>query len=291
MIYRIRHKTTYLYKSPVSFGNHMACLTPRSLPSQQCSFSELCISPKPCSRHERVDFFGNRLTLFTIREPHCELVVQASSEVTVTEQGSQWADALIPWEEAIGAVAADASARGLDTYQFAFESPRIPISDTFAAYARKSFVRCRPFGDALLDLTRRIHQEFIFDKDATTVRTTPEDVLRKKRGVCQDFAHLQIACLRSIGIPARYVSGYLRTSTSPERDRAVGADVSHAWVAAYCTGAGWLETDPTNNLIPSDGHVTLAWGRDYGDISPLRGVIVGGRDHTLRVNVELQPSG
>jgi transglutaminase-like putative cysteine protease len=251
----------------------------------------LYISPEPFSRHERIDFFGNRLTLFTIRDPHCELIVEARSEVTVTvtEPHRQWADASIPWEQAAGPALAESGAQGLDAYQFVFESPRIPLSDTFAAYARKSFARRRPFGGALLELTRRIHREFMFDKDATTVRTTPEDVLRKKKGVCQDFAHLEIACLRSIGVPARYVSGYLRTSM-PGCDRAVGADVSHAWVAAYCTGAGWLEVDPTNNLIPSEGHVTLAWGRDYGDISPLRGVIVGGRDHILQVNVDMQPN-
>jgi len=289
MIYRIRHKTTYQYNSPVSFGNHMACLTPRSLPSQRCSSNYLSISPEPSSRHERIDFFGNRLTLFTIRNPHCELVVEACSEVTVIERQKEWAGASIPWEQAAAATPAQLSTEGLDAYQFVFESPRIPLSDIFAAYACKSFARHRPFGEALLDLTSRIHQEFMFDKNATTVRTTPEDVLRRKKGVCQDFAHLQIACLRSIGVPARYVSGYLRTSASLGVNRVVGADVSHAWVAAYCTGTGWLEVDPTNNVIPSDGHVTLAWGRDYGDISPLRGVIVGGRDHTLQVNVDMQP--
>ena len=159
----------------------------------------------------------------------------------------------------------------------------------FASYARQSFTNGRMLADALLDLTQRIHKEFKFDSKATHVGTTPEEVLRKKRGVCQDFAHLQVACLRALNLPARYVSGYIRTYPLPGRPRLVGADASHAWVSVYCPGAGWLDVDPTNNLVPSDGHVTLAWGRDYGDVSPLRGLILGGRHHRLKVGVDLEP--
>ena len=289
MIYTVTHKTTYQYRSSVSFGHHVACLTPRSLPHHRCERSELWIEPPASEQHQRPDYFGNRLTFFTVREPHRELVVEAHSEVSVDREFRRWGDASIPWERAAGAVPSDRSATGLDAYQFVFESPRIRLSDSFTLYARKSFLEGRPFGEALLDLTSRIHREFRFDASATNVRTAPEDVLRGKRGVCQDFAHLQIACLRSIGIPARYVSGYLRTYPAPGGTRLTGGDVSHAWVAAYCGGTGWLEVDPTNDLIPSEDHVTLAWGRDYGDISPLRGVILGGRDHSLQVQVDLQP--
>lgn len=289
MIYHVSHRTTYSYGSPVSFGNHVACLHPRSLPHHDCEWSELHIDPTPSGRHERLDSFGNRLTLFTISEPHRELIVEASSEVKVDGQFRRWGDASIDWETAVASVAADRSLEALEAYQFAFESPRIRLNDAFANYARKSFLPGRPFGEALLDLTARIHREFRFEAGATNVRTTAEDVLRTKRGVCQDFAHLQIACLRSIGVPARYISGYLRTYAAEGETRLVGSDVSHAWIAAYCTGAGWLEADPTNNLVPSEGHVTLAWGRDYGDISPLRGIILGGRDHSLRVQVHLEP--
>ena len=150
---------------------------------------------------------------------------------------------------------------------------------------------CRPgrLTEALLDLTERIHEDFRFDSKATNVRTSPEEVLRDRRGVCQDFAHLQVACLRSLGLPARYVSGYLRTYPPPGGTRLVGADVSHAWVSAYCPGAGWLDVDPTNNLIPFQSHVTLSWGRDYGDVSPVRGVILGGRDHKVEVGVDMEP--
>ena len=143
--------------------------------------------------------------------------------------------------------------------------------------------------DALLDLTARIHKDFRFDSKVTNVRTPTEEVFRKRRGVCQDFAHLQIACLRSLNIAARYVSGYLRTYPPPGQPRLVGADASHAWVSAYCPGIGWLDMDPTNNVVPSNGHVTLAWGRDYGDVSPLRGLILGGGAHTLKVGVDMEP--
>jgi transglutaminase-like putative cysteine protease len=290
MIYTVTHKTTYRYRSSVSFGHHVACLRPRSLPHHRCEWSELRIEPPASAQHQRTDYFGNRLTFFTIREPHRELMVEACSEVAVDREFRRWGDASIRWERAAAAVPLDRSAHGLEAYQFVFESPRIRLSDAFTNYARKSFFDGRPFGEALLDLTSRIHSEFRFDASATTVRTAPEDVFRNKRGVCQDFAHLQIACLRSIGIPARYVSGYLRTYPAPGSMRLTGGDVSHAWVAAYCAGTGWLEVDPTNDLIPSEDHVTLAWGRDYGDISPLRGVILGGRDHSLQVQVHLRPN-
>jgi transglutaminase-like putative cysteine protease len=239
--------------------------------------------------HQRTDNFGNRLTFFTIQEPHRELVVDARSEVAVDESYRPWRQTEVSWDQAVACLAEDKSPEALDAYQFVFESPRVRPSQAFAEYAGKSFRPGRGFPEALLDLTGRIYHEFRFDTSATTVRTAPEDVLRKRRGVCQDFAHLQIACLRALHIPARYVSGYLRTQPSPGKPRLIGADVSHAWVSTFCPGIGWLDVDPTNNLIPSDGHVTLAWGRDYGDISPLRGIILGGRNHTLQVNVDLQP--
>ena len=153
----------------------------------------------------------------------------------------------------------------------------------------QSFRPERPFVEALLDLTARIYRDFKFDAKATSVRTSTEEVFRKRRGVCQDFAHLQIACLRSLNLPARYVSGYLRTFPPPGRPRLVGADASHAWVSAYCPDIGWMDVDPTNNVVPANNHVTLGWGRDYGDVSPLRGLILGGRDHTLKVNVDVEP--
>ena len=289
MIYRIFHRTTYEYKHPVSVGTHVACLKPRALPHHQLAHSELRIKPRPATRTERVDFFGNRLCFFTIQEPHRELVVEARSEVIMDGNGTPWPQLALPWEEAVKVVPNDHSPAGLEAYQFGFESPRIRVRPEFASYALQSFTPRRPMPEALLDLTARIHKDFRFDSKATSVRTPIEEVFKKRRGVCQDFAHLQIACLRSLNLAARYVSGYLRTYPPPGQPRLVGADASHAWVSAYCPGIGWLDVDPTNNLVPSNGHVTLAWGRDYSDVSPLRGLILGGGAHKLHVGVDMEP--
>ncbi len=289
MNYRIVHRTTYRYKYPVSVGNHVACLTPRLLPHQQLMRSELHIQPTPATRTERVDYFGNLLCFFTVQEPHKELVVEARSEVTMMGPATPLPQQQLPWEEAARSLPNDQSPAGLDAYQFGFESPRIRLRPEFASYALQSFRPRRTMPESLLDLTARIHKDFRFDSKVTNVRTPTEVVFRKRRGVCQDFAHLQIACLRSVNIAARYVSGYLRTYPPPGQPRLVGADASHAWVSAYCPGIGWLDMDPTNNVVPSDGHVTLAWGRDYGDVSPLRGLILGGGAHTLKVAVDMEP--
>lgn len=289
MIYKILHRTTYRYKYPVSVGNHVACLKPRSLPHHQVECSELQIHPAPATRTERVDYFGNLLCFFTIQEPHTELVVEARSEVRVEQHLAVPARQAPPWEEVARSLATDRSPAGLEAYQFSFESPRIRIRPEFASYALQSFTPGRPLPEALLDLTARIHSDFRFDSKVTNVRTPAEEVFRKRRGVCQDFAHVQIACLRSLNLAARYVSGYLRTYPPAGKPRLVGADASHAWVSAYCPGMGWLDVDPTNNLVPSDGHVTLAWGRDYSDVSPLRGLVLGGGAHTLKVAVDMNP--
>jgi transglutaminase-like putative cysteine protease len=290
VIYRIVHKTTYRYKSSVSIGNHVACLTPRNLPHHRCLRNELRITPESdCI--QRTDYFGNQLCFFTVQEPHNRLVVEARSEVVIDGERGTRPGQSMPWEEVARSLPRGWTPESLDAYQFVFESPRIRPSAEFARYAAPSFTPGRPFVDALLDLTSRIHREFKFDSKATSVRTPAEEVLKKRRGVCQDFAHLQIACLRSLQLPARYVSGYLRTYPPPGRPRLVGADASHAWVSAYCPGTGWVQVDPTNNVMPSSDHIMLGWGRDYGDVCPLRGVIVGGRDHTLRVAVDVEPIG
>ncbi len=289
MIYKIVHRSTYKYKYPVSGGNHVACLKPRSSPQQQLTRNELLIQPAPATCTERVDYFGNRLCFFTVQEPHKELVVEARSEVIITKDRKQQPLEAPSWEEVAQSLPTDRSEAGLDAYQFIFESPRIRIRPEFASYALQSFIPRRPMPEALLDLTARIHADFRFDSKVTNVRTPPEEAFRKRRGVCQDFAHVQIACLRSLNLAARYVSGYLRTYQPAGKPRLVGADASHAWVSAYCPGIGWLDVDPTNNVVPSDGHVTLAWGRDYGDVSPLHGLLLGGGAHTLKVAVDMEP--
>jgi transglutaminase-like putative cysteine protease len=289
MTYRILHKTTYSYKQPVSFGTHVAYLIPRSQAHHTCLSHELRVTPAPASQRERVDYFGNTFTFFTIREKHAELHIEALSRVNVDGAPVQWPTSAPAWDDVVRSLPSDLSPAGLDAYQFVFESPRISPRAAFAGYAAPSFPPGRPLTEALLDLTARVYKDFHFDSKATNVRTTPEEVLRSRRGVCQDFAHLQIACLRSLGLAARYVSGYIRTYPPPGKPRLVGADASHAWLSVYCPGTGWLDVDPTNNLIPSASHVTLAWGRDYGDISPVRGVILGGRDHKLDVGVDMEP--
>ena len=290
MTYRIVHKTKYKYKYPVSFGNHVVYLAPRSSAHHRRESHELLITPTPATLTARTDYFGNRVSFFTIQEPHEELAIEARSLVSIDGDGV-WPALSPAWDEVARKLPGDLSSAGLEAFQFAFESPRIRPSDEFAGYAAASFPAGRPLAEALLDLTGRIFKEFRFDSKATNVRTPPEEVLKERKGVCQDFAHLQIACLRSLHLPARYVSGYLRTYPPPGKARLVGADASHAWVSVYCPGAGWLDVDPTNNVVPSESHVTLAWGRDYGDISPVRGVILGGRDHKLDVGVDMEPLG
>jgi transglutaminase-like putative cysteine protease len=291
MLYRIIHRTTYKYASPVSVGDHVACLRPRSYAQNELVYSKLKIHPIPATCTDRVDYFGNVQSFFTLQEPHQELVVEARSEV-VRGHGLALNDKPgLAWEESTRALFEDHTPNGLDAHQYQFESPRIRIRPEFAAYALASFSAGRSMREALMDLTSRIHRDFKFDSKVTTVRTPIEEVFKKRRGVCQDFAHLQIACLRSIGVAARYVSGYLRTTPPPGRPRIVGADASHAWVSAYCRSQGWLDVDPTNDVAPTDGHVTLAWGREYGDVSPLRGLILGGGGHSLKVEVDMEPLG
>lgn len=289
MVYKISHRTTYKYVHPVSVGEHVACLQPRSFPQNELMHNSLQIHPSPATQIERMDYFGNRLCFFTIQEPHKELVVEAKSEVAVNSNAALSAASSLPWEESTRALANDHSRAALEAYQFQFESPRIRLRPEFADYALQSFTPRRLMNEALLDLTARIHRDFRFDSKVTTVRTPTEEVFLKRHGVCQDFAHVQIACLRSINLAARYVSGYLRTYPPPGKPRLIGADASHAWVSAYCRGLGWLDVDPTNNVAPTEGHVTLAWGRDYGDVSPLRGLIFGGGSHTLKVEVDMEP--
>lgn len=286
--YRVIHKTAYSYKHAVSIAEHAVHLMPRSWPHHRCTRHELSISPQPATHSDRLDYFGNHVNLFTIQGPHREFVVEARSEVTLDGDSRPWPETSLPWDEVVRSLPADLSPSGLDAYQFAFESPRVRPSAELGAYAAISFSPGRPLTEALLDLTSRMHADFRFDSKATDVSTPIEEVFEKKRGVCQDFAHLQIAFLRSLNLAARYVSGYLRTFPPPGKTRLIGADASHAWVSVYHPGSGWLDVDPTNNLVPSTGHITVAWGRDYGDVTPVRGIILGSRDLTLKVEVDVE---
>jgi transglutaminase-like putative cysteine protease len=289
LIYRVRHRTTYDYSDPVSVSHHVLRLTPRNLTKQTCRGSRQSILPAPQVTSAHFDYFGNTVTSFTLDEPHDCLIVEATSDLEVSAIEPPDFSGSPPWETVRRSLAGDCSDEVLNAWQFVFDTPRVRSSPELAGYARESFPEGRPLLAAVLDLTGRIHQDFRFDKKATEVATPVQTFFEKRRGVCQDFAHLQIGCMRSLGLPARYVSGYLRTMPPPGRPRLVGADASHAWCSAWCPAAGWVDFDPTNNCVPSDGHITVAWGRDYSDVSPIYGVLLGGARHKLRVEVDVMP--
>jgi transglutaminase-like putative cysteine protease len=215
--------------------------------------------------------------------------VTATSEVQVLPRSATVPNATQAWEDVAAQLQTDRSNQGLEAYQFAFASPRIIPNLDLKNYAECSFSPRRSILESLVDLTERIHQDFNFDQRATTVHTPLQEVFEKRHGVCQDFAHLEIGCLRALGLAARYVSGYLRTLPPPGKPRLIGADASHAWLSVYCGKAGWIDVDPTNNTIPSTDHVTVAWGRDYDDVRPVQGVIVGGGEHRMSVAVDVAP--
>ena len=280
--YDVQHTTRYEYSDSVSVSHHIARLRPRGLAHQDCLEHTLELDPAPAAMSTHEDYFGNVMTLFMMGVAHTVLTVRARSRVAMRAAVTPDVAGTPPWE-----TARDHDLLPLDAIDCLFDSPSIQASEELAGYARPSFPPQRPLLEAVVDLTARIHGEFAFDPEATTVATPLSEVVRLRRGVCQDFARLEIACLRSLGLPARYVSGYLETVPPPGAPRLAGADASHAWLAVYCPGTGWIDVDPTNNLLPSTTHVTLAWGRDYGDVSPLRGIILGGGTHALTVNVDV----
>jgi transglutaminase-like putative cysteine protease len=287
--YAITHRTTYSYTEPVSICHNLAYLMPRRAANHLWSDCQIIIDPKPSLTVERPDYFGNVALYFAIQEPHNALIVTARSHVEVTPLAPTDAPVPMAWEEAQKLLRQAPDEALLDAYQFTLYSPFTLWPESLAEYAQPSFPPGRGLSDAVLDLTRRIHADFTYDSKATSVSTTIAELLRHRRGVCQDLAHLQIACLRCLGLAARYVSGYLLATPPPGRPRLVGADASHAWVSVFLPGLGWLDVDPTNNMLPSDQHITIAWGRDYGDVSPLRGVILGGGEHRIEVSVDVQP--
>jgi len=287
--YRVRHTTRYTYSQPVAIAHNEVHLTPRSGGSQHARRTQLAIDPTPSVLSQQQDFFGNTIHFFTLQAPHHEMTVTAVSDVSLRTELPPAPEDTQPWEKVRAALRQDLSFTGLDAYQFVFESPYVRWDDETAAYAAPSFSPGRPLLAAALDLTRRIHADFKYEPGATSVATPVADVLRDRRGVCQDFTHLELACLRSLGLAARYVSGYVLNLSGERRERMVGADASHAWLAVYEPEHGWIDLDPTNNTIPNDQHVTVAWGRDYGDVSPVKGVILGGGVHTVAVAVEVTP--
>lgn len=282
--YTITHTTTYHYAQPVSLCQNVSHLAPRFCEWQEAQPHVLTIAPDPAVLEERVDYFGNPVQYFTVQETHRELTVTVEHRIGVDSRPLPDPLATAPWETVRDRLAADRE--WLDAFPFAFASRYVPLDDRYAAYARESFLPNRPILDAALDLTRRIHADFAYDLQATTLATPVAEVFEKRRGVCQDFAHLQLASLRSLGLAAQYVSGYIHTSTA-EGSQLVGADATHAWLRLFCGDAGWIDLDPTNNQVPGERHIWLAWGRDYDDVSPLKGVILGGGHHSVHVAVKV----
>ena len=289
MRYRVNHVTTYRYARPVDLGRHMLHLTPRALAWQRVVSCRLTANPPPTRRDDGLDHFGNVVTWMALEMPHDRFVLDLESVVEVACPPPPLAATTWPWEQVVGAAHAGGMA-GWEAAEFAYASPLAPADAAVGAYAAQSFPPGRPVLAGLLDFMGRIRREFAFKPGVTTISTPVSRVLAQKAGVCQDFTHLMLAGLRALGLPARYVSGYLRTRPPPGTTPRQGADQSHAWVGAWMGPAhGWVDLDPTNNLVVHDEHVVLAWGRDYSDISPVRGIILGGGSHTLTVGVDLAP--
>jgi transglutaminase-like putative cysteine protease len=290
MKFRVRHITRYRYSEPVSMCHNLAHLLPRTTHKQSCLRSELHITPLPERVDDWEDLFGNRLYCFSIHEPHRELEVRAVSEVEIKPMGNLLDNAFpITWEETVRHLQQAEDEGSIDARQFVLESDFVEFNSDIIEYAKKSFKRGRPLLEAVEDLMRRIHRDFAYDPGFTNIATPLQEVFEHRRGVCQDFAHLAIACLRSQRLATRYVSGYLETLPPEGTERLEGADASHAWFSVYVPHQGWVDFDPTNDQIPAERHITAAWGRDYGDVAPLKGVIFGGgTEHLLDVAVDVE---
>lgn len=289
MNYRVRHRTVYEYDEPVTVSHHAARLKPRFTAVQQRDDWSLRITPEPAVRKMRTDYFGNRVCFFSVQELHQRLEIEAESTVRLACGGHAEAAESRTWEEVAEALRQPVTSETLGAQQFVFESPHVTLSRRLAEFAAPSFPAGRSLLEAMVDLNHRVHEEFTFDTQATTVATPIEKVLEERRGVCQDFTHLVLGCVRSMGLAARYVSGYLRTYRAPGEAGLVGADASHAWLSVFSPGQGWVDFDPTNDLRPRDEHITVAYGRDFADVSPVSGIITGGGDHRVSVAVNVIP--
>ena len=288
MRFRTTHITRYRYETPVILCHNEAHLRPRSLERQRCERSVVTIDPVPALHHPRADYFGNPVDHFRIQDPHDVLAVTAETVVDIdASRPSSMLSQSPAWEDALATLQTDSREATRLAREFVLESPLVASTPGLVAYTQPSFVSRRPLLEAVADLSRRIHDDFTYDPASTTIATPLQDVLQSRRGVCQDFAHLAIGCLRSLGVPARYVSGYVESLPPPGQPRLLGADASHAWFSVFDGDERWIDFDPTNDLVVGDRHVTVAWGRDYGDVTPLKGVIFGGGAHTLEVEVDI----
>ncbi len=297
--YRIIHKTEYVYQDPASLCYNEARLIPRSF--ERCLFTQKClnyktlIEPTPTDYRERVDFFGNPVLYYTIRQPHRSTVITTTSHVSLEPTPQKTGPeglplhpaAAAPWEEVARRVITELSDDAVEARQYVMNSPKVAVFPALAQFAAPSFAAKRPILEAVRHLMHRIFEELDFVPGVTTIATPLAEVLDRRRGVCQDYAHLMVGCLRAQGLAARYISGYIETLPPPGQEKLVGADASHAWCAVYVPELGWVDFDPTNNLIPRNQHITLGWGRDFADVTPLKGVFFSHGPHNLKVSVDV----
>jgi len=289
--FRIHHRTEYVYGAEVVHSHQLLHLRPRVTPYQECIAHALQIEPAASVRLDDRDVFDNPVTRLEIDRPHSRLQVATEMEMTVAARPVPDAASTLPWEAVKSQLMYSArppAADALEASRFRHESPHVRIKQAFQTYSADCFADGRPVLVCAEALMHKLFKEMTYSPGETQIATPLLEVLRHKRGVCQDYAHLMIACLRAHGLAAKYVSGYLCTA-SPRQSRLVGSDASHAWVAVYCPPHGWVELDPTNGIRARSDHIVLAWGRDFGDVSPLRGVIVGGGQHEIRVRVDVSP--
>jgi transglutaminase-like putative cysteine protease len=285
MRYQTKHKTEYLYAAPVSQCVSEAHLIPRAFSGQTVIEAQVTVEPPALSMSEREDYFGNRVSVFSILERHDRLTVTCTGVVDVFPAEPRcWPE--LSWEAARTELRHYKDDASLTAYEFVFDSPFVAASTALREYGAASLFPGAPLVQAVVDLSSRVHKDFVYTPKSTSVEMPLEEVFQRRRGVCQDFSHVMIGVLRSHGLAARYVSGYLQSGA-----HYTGAEASHAWVSVYIPGHGWLDLDPTNDMMPGEGHVTVAWGRDYGDVTPVKGVSLGGGEQTVNVEVRVVPEG
>jgi transglutaminase-like putative cysteine protease len=289
MEYFVRHRTTYRYLQDVSHSWHLAHLRPRATPLQAVHDSSITLSLDTASRVAREDYFQNPCEWFSIDQPHTHLDMLAESRVTVQPAPERLSRDSIPWEDVRTRLENPQDDEERDVVQYLFDSPMTKFRSDIAAYGSVSFPPHRPILAGAMELMNRIHRDFRYDTTVTDVSTPLDRVFEIRAGVCQDLAHVGIAAMRAIGLPARYVSGYLLTAPPPGKSRLLGADASHAWFSVWAPPFGWVDLDPTNNVLVGESHVTASWGRDYGDVAPVAGIILGGHDHVVEVGVDVIP--
>lgn len=289
MMHRIVHKTIYTYTDNAEVCHNLVHLQPRMLPWQPFVRTELVVDPLPDRIHRYSDYFGNHVHGFAVYRPHLEMTIAAETVVRIADRVSAPVNQTPPWNDVVTALERERSPEITGALEHRFDSPYVATSDTLREFAIEHFAPNRPLAEASLALAKAIHREFQYDPEATTIDTSLVDVLERRRGVCQDFAHLFIGGLRSLGLACRYVSGYLRTDPRPGQPRLTGVDASHAWVSVFCPGLDWIDFDPTNGCMVNDRHITIGWGRDFHDVSPVKGIVLGGGQATLKVAVDVDP--